>query len=228
MIVVLPPDAERREHLLELRYQFEGRGPHNGSLVLEMPKWDNHVNIRRTDWQLLLPTDEHLVKASGDLTAEYDWTWNDDYMGVRRVPLKDDEQLEQWVGLARFAKPVDASTSASTSRATPESPDHPEHANRYLFSTAGQEGRFEVVIIRRWLLLLVASAAALAIGLSLIYFPALRRTRALVAAAAVVLVIATDLSRTGAALRTSGQLGTAVGSRRARIARNREPPSDAG
>jgi PAS domain-containing protein len=207
LIVVLPADAERREHVLELRYQFEGRGPHNGSLVLESPKWDNHVKIRRTYWQLLLPTDEHLVKASGDLTAEYDWTWNDDYLGVRRVPLKDDEQLEQWVGLTRFAKRVDASASAGAVRATPAAPDHPEHANRYLFSTAGQEGRFEVVVIRRWLLLLVASAGALAIGLVLIYFPALRRARALVAAAAVALIVALIYPEPALLFAQAGSLG---------------------
>ncbi len=207
LIVGLPADAERREHLLELRYQFDGRGPHNGSLVLEAPKWDNHVKIRRTYWQLLLPTDEHLVKASGDLTAEYDWTWNDDYMGVRRVPLKDDEQLEQWVGFARFAKPIDASTSASAGRPIPAAPDHPEHANRYLFSTAGQEGRFQVVIIRRWLLLLVASAGALAIGLALIYFPALRRTRALIAAAAVASIIALIYPEPALLFAQAGSLG---------------------
>jgi len=207
LIVVLPPDAERREHLLELRYQFEGRGPHNGSLVLEAPKWDNHVKIRRTYWQLLLPSDEHLVKASGDLTAEYDWTWNDDYLGFRRVPLKDDAQLEQWVGLARLAKPADASTSAESGRVTPEPPDHPEHANRYLFSTAGQEGRFEVVVIRRWLLLLVASTAALAIGLALIYFPALRETRALVAAAAVALILAIIYPEPALLFAQAGSLG---------------------
>ena len=112
LIVALPPDAARREHLLELRYQFADRGPHNGSLVLEAPKWDTHVSIRRTYWQLLLPSDEHVLKASGDLSAEYDWAWNDDYLGFRRVPLKDDSQLEQWIGLTRFAKPVGRSPAA--------------------------------------------------------------------------------------------------------------------
>ena len=203
LVIVLPPDAERREHLLELRYQFAGRGPHNGSLVLEAPKWDSHVNIRRTYWQLLLPSDEHLLKASGDLTAEYDWAWNNDYFGFRRVPLKDDLQLEQWVGLTRFVK-ADASASADSGRAAPEPPDHPDHANRYLFSTAGQEGRFEVVVVRRWLLLLLSSAAALAVGLVLIYFPALRRMRVVVVAGRGHAGRCDRLSRAGSAFRTSG------------------------
>ena len=190
LIIALPPDAERREHLLELRYQFEDRGPHVGSLVLEAPKWDNHVRIRRTYWQLLLPSDELLVKPSGDLTAEYDWAWNSGYLGLRRAPLKDDAQLEQWVGIARFAKPASAAAPENSSHANPELPDHPEHANRYLFSTAGQDGRFEVVVARRWLLLLIASAAALAVGLGLIYFPALRRMRVVAAVAVVAIVVA--------------------------------------
>ena len=206
LVIGLPPDAERREHLLELRYQFESRGPHNGSLVLEAPKWDNHVNIRRTYWQLLLPSDEHLVKVSGDLTAEYDWAWNNDYFGLRRVPLKDDSQLEQWVGLTRFAK-ADASASADSGRATPEPPDHPDHANRYLFSTAGQEGRFEVVVVRRWLLLLLSSAAALAVGLVLIYFPMVRRMRVVVGAAAAMLIVAIIYPEPVLLLAQAGSLG---------------------
>jgi hypothetical protein len=205
LVIVLPPDAERREHLLELRYQFEDRGAHNGSLVLEAPKWDNHVNIRRTYWQLLLPSDEHLLKASGDLTAEYDWVWNDDYLGFRRVPLKDDSQLEQWVGLARFAKPADA--SAEPGHAAPEPPDHPERVNRYLFSTAGQEGRFQVVVVRRWLLLLIASAAALAVGLALMYFPVLRRMRVVAAAAAIAVAVAIVYPEPALLLAQSGSLG---------------------
>ena len=225
LIVVLPSGAERREHLLELRYQFEDRGPHNGSLVLEAPKWDNHVKIRRTYWQLLLPSDEHLVKASGDLTAEYDWVWNDDYLGVRRVPLKDDEQLEQWVGLARLAKPVDENVGLA-GPCESWCPDHPEHANRYLFSTAGQEGRFELVVVRRWLLLLIASAVPLVVGLMLIYFPALRRLRVLIAAGVVALVVALIYPEPALLFAQAGSLGLLLvlaALRRARIVSGDRP-----
>ena len=88
LVVPLPPDAARREHLVELRYLFDARGPHNGRLELRAPRLENHVRIRRTYWQLVLPADENLIVASGRLTPEYDWAWRDDYLGFHRVALE--------------------------------------------------------------------------------------------------------------------------------------------
>ena len=88
-----------------------------------------------------------------------------------------------------------------------ESPDHPEHVNRYLFSTAGQEGRFGVVVVRRWLLLLIASAVVLAIGLALIYFPILRRMRVLAAVAAVAIIAAIVFPDPALLIAQAGSLG---------------------
>lgn len=205
LVIALPPESERREHVLELRYQFADRGPHDGSLVLEAPKWENHVTIRRTYWQLLLPADEHLLKAAGDLTPEYDWMWNSADFGLRRVPLKDDAQLEQWVGLTRVGKAADPSAAGPARVA--EIDEQPGRVNRYLFSTAGQGGRFQVVIVRQWLLLLIASAVVLAIGLALIYFPRLRAMRTLVAAAAVAIVAAIVFPDPALLLAQAGSLG---------------------
>ena len=190
LVVVLPPDSERHEHLLQLRYQFADRGPHNGSISLEAPKWLTKATIRRTYWQLLVPSDEQVLKASSDLSAEYDWVWNPAFFGLRRVPLKDDAQLEQWIGLRSTSATSDTSATNLAARPTTETSDRLENVNRYLFSTAGQGGRYEVVLMRRWLLLLFASAAALAIGLAMIYFSALRQLRVLAAIAAIVIIVA--------------------------------------
>ncbi len=172
LIVPLGADAARREHVLELRYLVERRASHNGSLALEMPRLENRVKIRRTFWELILPSDEHLVAESGDLTPEYAWSWRDDFLGFERAPLESERQLEQWVGLSRLTVAPDPNHPIPEDEPIAAVP---QRANRYLFSAAGSEPRLEVVIARRWLLLLVASAAVLSAGLGLIYFTALRR-----------------------------------------------------
>lgn len=189
LIVTLPQDSERREHLLQLRYQFADRGPHNGSLALDAPRWESRANVRRTYWQLLLPADEQVLGASNDLSAEYNWVWNGEFFGLHRAPLKDDAQLEDWIGTGQFGG-LAAVGSAQLTSDRGDMAEHFENANTYLYSMAGQEGRFTVVVVRRWVLLLFSSALALAIGLSLIYFPALRRLRIMVAGLAGAMIFA--------------------------------------
>ncbi len=187
-VITVPQDSVRREHLLELRYQFANREPQNTSLALDAPQWGNHVNIRRTYWQVLLPTDEQVLGASSDLSAEFEWAWNSGFVGLHRVPLKNDGQLEDWIGTSDFAASAPAGALA---RLTPgNTSEHFNNVNRYLFSSAGQVGRASLFVVRRWVLLLLSSAIVLAIGLSLIYFPLLRRLRVVVAVLAIAMILA--------------------------------------
>jgi hypothetical protein len=55
-----------------------------------------------------------------------------------------------------------------------------------LFSSQGSVARGELRTAGRWLIVLVASAFVLAVGLALIYLPACRHPAALIAAAAVL------------------------------------------
>jgi hypothetical protein len=66
--------------------------------------------------------------------------------------------------------------------------DLPSQTNRYLFSAAGAEGDFEILIAKRWMLLFGASLAALLVGLALMYVPLLRGARVLTGAAAILLI----------------------------------------
>jgi hypothetical protein len=56
-----------------------------------------------------------------------------------------------------------------------------------LFSTVGQEARFEILAVPRWALLFGASLGALFVGLSVMYVPPLRGPRVLIAAAVILL-----------------------------------------
>jgi hypothetical protein len=185
IVVGLPTDAVRREHLLQLRYQFEARSAPNGWLSFDTPRFDHQVKVRRTYWQLVVPVDENLLSASRDLAAEFNWAWRDDGLGFERFPVKEQRQLEQWVGLMAADNSTGAANSAGSAKFSDELP---KRTNRYLFSSIGSETRFEVVIVRRWLLLLTASLGMLLTGLALMYVPPLRSPRVILAAAVMLLI----------------------------------------
>ena len=185
LIVNLPPaNSVRREHLLAMRYQFEGQGARSGWLAFEFPRFDKQVKVRRTYWQIVLPPDESLLNSGGDLTPEFTWRWRDYGLGFERVPLKEQPQLEQWVGSA-LVMPGDDTAKFGAAALGDELP---QQTNRYLFSAIGAEARFEIVVVRRWLMLLLASLAALLAGFAVIYVPILRKPRILLAAAAFLLI----------------------------------------
>ncbi|HEV3416009.1 MAG TPA: DUF2304 domain-containing protein, partial [Pirellulales bacterium] len=131
------------------------------------------------------PADEHLLGVSRDLAQEFNWAWHDYGLGFERVPLKEQRQLEQWVGLTAADPSANATSPAVSAKFSDELP---QHTNRYLFSAIGSETRFEVVIARRWLLLLIASLGMLLVGMALMYVPPLRAPRMLLTAAVALLI----------------------------------------
>jgi hypothetical protein len=99
--------------------------------------------------------------------------------------LKEQLQLEQWVGIPSVGYGGDPANPADVSAFGDELPPR---TNRYLFSAIGAATRFEIVVARRWLLLLVASLGTLLAGLAVIYVPFFRRPRILLTAAGLLLV----------------------------------------
>ncbi len=185
LIVSLPPTIPvRREHLLAIRYQFEGGGARSGWLSFEFPRFEKQVKVRRTYWQVVLPPDESLLSGGGDLAPEFIWRWRDYGLGFERVPLKEQPQLEQWIGSPLVIQGDDAAKPSAAA----VSDELPQRTNRYLFSTIGAETRFEIVVARRWLVLLLASLATLLVGFAVIYLPILRKPRVLLAVAALLLI----------------------------------------
>ena len=65
----------------------------------------------------------------------------------------------------------------------------PERTHRYLFSSIGSNDRFEVLVARRWLVMLLPSLGLLLAGLALIYVPSLRHPRILLSAACLLLLV---------------------------------------
>jgi hypothetical protein len=118
-------------------------------------------------WQLVLPRNEHVIAGPEGFTPECRWGWNGLFWG--RVPLIEQPELEAWCG------------------ATRRGDDVPKATSRYLFSSWGPVQQCELRTASRWLIVLGASSAVLAVGLVLIYVPRSRHPASLVAAAVLLL-----------------------------------------
>ena len=161
-------DGAGRPHLLELRYHFRDSRPHRGEMLFEFPQLGRDVWVRRFYWQLILPHNEHLVTASGQLTSEHVWQWCEYFWG--RQPTLEQAQLEAWVG----GPNLDAPSSAT---------------NQYLFSGVGKLENAEVWTADRSWIVLGASGAALVMGLLLIYVPWARHPAALLLVSVLLLAV---------------------------------------
>lgn len=157
---VLPKRAVWQPLPVELRYQFAAaaaRREANGIVHvrdLTAPELGPTVRLDQLYWEIILPSDEHLVTSPDDLTAEFAWGWKGFYFG--RQATWTSRQLEAWVGAAH-GTPV------------------PPSANRYLFSHWGTYPQAKIYSMPRPVLVLAASAVTLVVGLLLVYIPFIRQ-----------------------------------------------------
>jgi hypothetical protein len=154
-----------REHLVDVRYYYSTPQANRGALALEMPRLGGNAWIRRLYWQLILPRNEHVLATPAGFTRECVWGWNEFFWDRR--PLLEQSELEAWVGAAH------------------ETPA-PEESNRYLFSAMGRVETCEFRTAARTTIVLLASGAALFVGLLLIHVPAVRHPSSLLVLALVV------------------------------------------
>lgn len=168
--IVIPlaeePTENSRDHVIELWYLFEDRPAGSGWIALEPAMVDASHLSERFYWQLVMPADEMLLWGDRQASAEASWRWRG--LGWQRSALLEQADLEQWVGASR-QEPVPSAT------------------NRYLFTTLGMSYRLEVLAAPRGLVLLGASGLALAVGLLMLYFPALRHPAILLVAGVITL-----------------------------------------
>jgi hypothetical protein len=121
---------------------------------VEVPRVVEATEPQRTYWQLVLPYAQQLIGSSDWLTSESNWMW--DRLAFRRSPNRTQEQLEVQLGATRQDAPAEGAT------------------NQHLFSSIGPAKASEYVTLGRAPLTAGLSLIALAIGLALIYIPALR------------------------------------------------------
>lgn len=180
IIVALPNGALQARHRLEAVYRLARSPQGPGHLAIELPRLGADTWVQRTYWQLVLPAQEHVLLPPDGFTEEYRWGWTGFFWG--REPLLDQAGLEDWCGARRL-------------------PELPARTSQYLYSVLGSANRCEVRTVRRPVVVLAASGAALVLGLLWVYVRAARHPLCLAAGAAALswaIVVYPDLSLLGA------------------------------
>jgi len=168
LAIPLSQDANLHQYLLELQYNFREQRPAPGRLSIDLPRLGHNVWTRRLYWQLILPQNEHVMAVPAGFTSESTWQWAGGFFC--RKALATDADLERWIGVSQGAS-------------------IPEGSNCYLFGAFGNVERCELRTAGRAWIVLLASGAALVVGLLLIYVPASRHPATLLGAATVLLCL---------------------------------------
>jgi len=152
-------DAEG-SHTLELRYRQIGQSSWVAHRRLTPPQMIGTTVWSEVYWQVVLPGDLHVVRAPADLAAVGPWQWLGSF-GGRRPPLSQAD-LEDWSGAT--------GAIADAGRLAPSAAQ-----NEYLYSGLAPLGSIEIVTMPRWLIVLQASGAVLALAVLWVYVPLVRR-----------------------------------------------------
>jgi hypothetical protein len=120
-------------------------------------------------WQIILPGDQHIVRSPRRLSSASRWQWLGSFWGLRPVMAQTD--LEVWANAAVQVGPTAAQ-------------------NEFLYTGLAPILSVEFITAPRWLVVLVASSAVLAIGLVWIYVPAVRHGWILAGMACLIAALA--------------------------------------
>jgi hypothetical protein len=169
--------TEPMTHTLEVRF----RRPLQQALItrhrLTPPQIDATTELSQLYWQIVLPADEHIVDSPEQLVSASQWQWLGAFWGRR--PVMSQTDLEKWLG--------------ATAQIAPAADE-----NQYLFTGLLPVSSIALVTAPRWLIVLLASSAALALLVGWFYLPI--RTRPWMLVALIVVIAATAISYPTAAL----------------------------
>ena len=152
-------------HTLELR----SRQPYRHSVItrhrLTPPQIEGSTALSQVYWQLVVPSDEHVIYSPAQLTSASEWQWLGSFWGRR--PIKSQPDLEEWASASEQIAPADAQS-------------------QYLFTGLLPVSSIELVTTPRWLIVLAASAAILSLVIAWLYVPIAQRSWILVAAICLI------------------------------------------
>ncbi len=160
-----PIDIPTKDRVLEAWFAVPGDQPLGDSLRarLQAPRLQGMAHIRAAYWQLCLPADRHLVADPLGFIPEMQYSWRTWFWDRRGT--KGQEDLEDWVGASR-QEPI------------------PFQANQYVFRSFGSLSHLPLLVASRRLVLAIAGAVVLGLGLLLLHFRSLRHP-----ATALVIVV---------------------------------------
>ncbi|MEX0824950.1 MAG: hypothetical protein WD119_02225 [Pirellulaceae bacterium] len=159
--LLIPLGADKPEHVLDVRIWYSADETMRDSSV--RPAFVLPIGTGRLFWDLLLPTDEHVVWASPTLGRAMRWKF--DRWRLRREPTESRELLAEWIG---------ANDTGGTMV-----------GNRYLF-TGSDPSSVRAVTAGKPLIWATVGGFVLAISASLVYLPQLKHPLTGVAAAVAI------------------------------------------
>lgn len=156
LVIPIPDEYRMKPFTLELSWLIDVAPGAEMSEIDFAHFTDPSVWIRRGYWQIILPSNQHLIGNLAGWTPEYirDIIWSGFHW--KRKPSMTQEELAAWVG-------VDPKEAI------------PEGINSYLFSSFNPPQRSFLQILDRSILILLGSGFTLILGLSFFYLPILRR-----------------------------------------------------
>jgi len=162
-----PVSNERDDRVLELWYvlSIDRLGGHT---TIDTASIDAVDHAQRSFWQVVLPRGQLVFSADRETTSEIGWRWLG--FGWGRKPLREQEELEHWIGASR-QEPLPTATT------------------RYLFTAFGSARHLEFDVISRSSILLISSGIVLVVGLSLLYIRIVRHPAALMLFGVILLTI---------------------------------------
>lgn len=163
------PSSSASVHTLELRSRQRVRQALLRRHQLTPPQLIGATALSQVYWQIVLPSDVHVIRSPARMSSTSQWQWLGGFWGQR--PFVSQPELEEW---------VNASTQLSPTAAH----------NEYLYTGLAPVVSIDLISARRWLIVLVASSAVLAIGLVWTYFPPARRGWVVMAAASILAGVA--------------------------------------
>ncbi len=152
--VFLPEHQAHQPVYLELVYRLGGQLRQLRSIPIALPQIRGDVWMHQAYWQLILPSQWHLVQQPSEWVPEHRLSFRRGLLV--REPSVDEVALALWAGAIHPRK-------------------IPEKAEVYLFSKQDSLGPVEVVLLRRPTIVLGASGVVLLTGLAMLYLPILRR-----------------------------------------------------
>jgi hypothetical protein len=184
--------AAEQPHTLELRYRQIDVSPWVARRRLTPPQMIGATAWSEVYWQVVMPGELHIVSSPGALAAVGPWQWLGSFWGRR--PALTQTDLENWSG-ATWAHADEARLAPSAAQ------------NEYLYSGLAPLASIEIVTMPRWLIVLLASGAVLALAVVWVYAPIVGRGWVMVSLAIVVAALAVSFPEPAALLGQAAVLG---------------------
>jgi hypothetical protein len=168
--IELGPAATPQQHVVELWYSLPraATGWWLADHQLAPPKLEGAPPPQQIQWQVVLPSHEHLLFEPRDYAPEMKWTWRQYYW--TRLANYSQSRLEDWCGASR-QDPL------------------PDSLNSYLFSSVGSEPTLQLQTVGQRTLAAWLAGVGLVVGLLVLHVRQVRSPTGLLIMAVLVLAL---------------------------------------